>query len=136
MSVNMSHVALYRFAQLCLHSAASCLGLPDSSCMRVSVIPKNTSDKGNAYVVVRLLLVIVLLAQVILILIVVIVKVGTLEVIIRELLEGESLTGEPVDSTGNKLLLDVLTELIVELKTLLDVGLGILVIVIGGSLGR
>lgn len=97
---------------------------------------KNTSDKGNAYVVVRLLLVIVLLAQVILILVVVIVKVGTLEVIIRELLEGESLTGEPVDSTGNKLLLDVLTELIVELKTLLDVGLGILVIVIGGSLGR
>lgn len=133
----MSHVALYRFAQLCLHSAASCLGLPDSSCMRVSVIPtKNTSDKGNAYVVIRLLLVIVLLAQVILILVVVIVKVGTLEVIIRELLEGESFTGEPVDSTGNKLLLDVLAELIVELKALLDVGLGILVIVIGGSLGR
>lgn len=133
----MSHVALYRFAQLCLHSAASCLGLPDSSCMRVSVIPiKKTSDKGNAYVVVRLLLVIILLAQVILILVVVIVKVGTLEVIIRELLKGESFTGEPVDSTGNKLLLDVLTELIVELKALLDVGLGILVIVIGGSLGR
>lgn len=118
----MRHVALYRFAQLCLHSAASCLGLPDSSCIRVSVIQATkSSDKGNAYVVVRLLLVIVLLAQVILILVVVIIKVGTLEVIVRELLECESLTGEPVDSTGNKLLLDVLTELVVELKALLDV---------------
>jgi hypothetical protein len=105
--------------------------------MRVSVIQKTkSSDKGNAYVVVRLLLVIVLLAQVILILIIVVIKVGTLEVIVRELLEGESLTSEPVDSTGNKLLLNVLTELVVELKALLDVGLGILVIVIGGSLGR
>ncbi|CAF3457518.1 unnamed protein product [Fusarium graminearum] len=82
-----------------------------------------------------LLLVIVLLAQVILILIVVIVKVGTVELIVRDLLESESLASEPVDGTGNELLLDVLTELVVELETLLDVGLGVLVIVIGRSLG-
>jgi 16S rRNA G1207 methylase RsmC len=31
---------------------------------------------------------------------------------------------EPIDGTGNDLLLDVLSELIVELKALLDVGCG------------
>lgn len=78
-----------------------------------------------------------ILAQVIIVvLIIVVIKVGTLKVVIRELLKGKSLTGEPVDGAGNELLLDVLTELVIQLETLLDIGLSILLIVVAGSLRR
>ena len=43
----------------------------------------------------------------------------------------QSLAGEPVDRTGNELLLDILTELVVKLETLLDVG-GSIVVVLRG----
>jgi hypothetical protein len=41
----------------------------------------------------------------------------------------ESLTSEPVDGAGNELLLDVLTELVVELELLLDVLINLLVVI-------
>jgi hypothetical protein len=44
----------------------------------------------------------------------------------------KSLAGEPVDSAGDELLLDVLTELVVELEALLDVGGGIVVLLVLG----
>lgn len=83
-----------------------------------------------------LLIVVVVLAQVIIILIIIIVEVASVQIVIGELLKGKSLTSEPVDGTGDKLLLDILTELVVKLEALLDVGLGILIVVVAGSLGR
>jgi len=50
------------------------------------------------------------------------------------LLELKSLTGEPVDSTWNELLLDVLTELVVKLELGLNILINLL-IVIGWRLG-
>jgi hypothetical protein len=43
----------------------------------------------------------------------------------------QSLASEPIDRAGNELFLDVLTELVVELETLLDVG-GSIVLVLRG----
>jgi len=47
----------------------------------------------------------------------------------------QSLTGEPVDGTGNELLLDVLTELVVKLELGLDVVLDIFVLLGRGAGG-
>jgi hypothetical protein len=43
----------------------------------------------------------------------------------------QSLAGEPVDGTGDKLLLDVLSELVVKLEALLDVGRSIVLVLWG-----
>ena len=45
------------------------------------------------------------------------------------MLELESLASEPIDGAGNELLLDVLAELVVELKLLLDVLVNLLVVI-------
>jgi len=47
----------------------------------------------------------------------------------------QSLTSEPVDGTGNQLLLDVLTELVVELELGLNVVLNLLVVLGRGAGG-
>ena len=47
----------------------------------------------------------------------------------------QSLTSEPVDGTGNQLLLDVLTELVVELELGLNIVLNLLVILGRGAGG-
>jgi hypothetical protein len=47
----------------------------------------------------------------------------------------QSLTSEPVDGTGNELLLDVLTELVVELELGLNVVLDLLVVLGRGAGG-
>jgi len=47
----------------------------------------------------------------------------------------QSLTSEPVDGTGNELLLDVLTELVVELELGLNVVLNLLVVLGRGAGG-
>ena len=84
-------------------------------------------SKGGPYIIlVGLLIFVTVLAEVILI--VVILKVFLIEVLLVHLLKGEGLPGEPVNGAGNQLLLDVLTELVVELEALLDVGSGIIVL--------
>jgi hypothetical protein len=77
-------------------------------------------------ILVRLLILVTILAQIILI--VVILKVLLVEILLVHLLEGEGLTGKPVNGAGNELLLDVLTKLVVELEALLDVGGGVIVL--------
>jgi len=51
------------------------------------------------------------------------------------LLELERLSSEPIDSTGNELLLDVLAELVVELELGLDVLIEVLVLLLRGLAG-
>lgn len=75
---------------------------------------------------IRLLVLVAVLAQVVLI--VILVKVILIKVILIQLLKCESLSSKPVDSTRNQLLLDVLTELVIKLQTLLDVGSCVIVV--------
>lgn len=71
---------------------------------------------------------ILILVVVILILVVLILKLIRVDVL-TQLLELQSLTGEPVDGTGNQLLLDILTQLVVQLQALLNVASNGLVII-------
>lgn len=90
-------------------------------------------DKIDSYLfLLGLVLIIVVLAVIVLVILIIVVEIGI--VLLVQLLESEGLAGEPVDGAGNKLLLDVLTELVVELETLLNI-LGRLVVVVGGGLG-
>lgn len=72
-----------------------------------------------------LLILVTVVAEVIIILIFVLIELVLIEVL--KLLERQSLTGEPIDGAGNQLLLDVLTQLVVEFQTLLDVGCGVVI---------
>jgi hypothetical protein len=86
------------------------------------------------YLIVRLIIILipVVVAQVLILIFVV------LEVlhVTAHTLELTSLAGEPVDGTGNELLLDVLTELVVELQALLEIqGVLVLLIEVGRGLG-
>lgn len=87
-----------------------------------------------AYLIVRLLLLVAIIAKLILILVVLIFKFALVEVFDIFILK--SLAGEPVDSTGDELLFDVLTKLVVELEALLnvrgDTGSLVIVLVLGG----
>jgi len=90
---------------------------------------------GCAYIIVlRLILIIVILADIVIVFIILVIELA-LEIILVEFLKGKGLASEPVDGAGNELLLDILTELVVELQTLLDIGSSI-VILIGRGLGR
>lgn len=89
--------------------------------------------KGAYIILVGLLILVTVLAEVVLI--IVLVEVLIVEVLLVHLLKGQGLSGEPVDGAGNQLLLDVLTELVVELEALLDVGGGI-VVLLAGCVGR
>lgn len=80
------------------------------------------------YLIIRLVILIPI-AHVILILIILIFKLALIEVL--QVFVLESLTSEPVDSTGNELLLDVLTQLIVKLQALLNVRRSIVIILRG-----
>lgn len=84
------------------------------------------------YLIVRLLVLITVVAELVLVLIVLIFELALVEVL--EVLVLEGLASEPVDGAGDELLLDVLTELVVELEALLDVGSSI-VIVLGRAWG-
>jgi hypothetical protein len=68
-----------------------------------------------------------ILTQVIIFFIIVILEVALLQFIL-ELLELQGLTGEPINSAGNELLLDIFAKLIVQLKALLDIRCSIIVI--------
>ncbi len=54
----------------------------------------------------RLVLIIVVLAGIVIVLVVLVIKLG--QVVLIKLLKCEGLAGEPVDRTGNELLLDIL----------------------------
>lgn len=84
------------------------------------------------YLLIRLVVLVPVVTEVILLLIVLVLEFAL--VVVIELLELKSLAGEPVDSTGDELLLDILAELVVQLQTLLDVGRD-LVIIVGRGLG-
>jgi hypothetical protein len=76
--------------------------------------------RRQTYLVIGLILLITVIGQLILILVILVLELALVEVL--KVLVLESLAGEPVDGAGDKLLLDVLTELVVELKALLNVG--------------
>lgn len=97
-----------------------------------TLISSCTSFAGHVdiYLVVGVILIVLIVTQIILILVFLVIKLVTLEVTLVELFKAKSLAGEPVDSTRNELLLDVLTKLVVKLKALLNLraNLGLLVI--------
>jgi hypothetical protein len=101
---------------------------------------KSTGDRGVAHIIlVRVLLLVLVLAAVVVVVVVIVFIVlvleFALEVILVDLLENESLAGEPVDRTRDELLLDVLAKLVVQLETLLDI-LGSDLVLVGRGLGR
>lgn len=75
------------------------------------------------------LVVLVLVAQIIVVLQVVFVLELVVKVVLQALLKLQGLAREPVNRPWDELLLDVFAELVVELKTLLDVFFGLLVVV-------
>lgn len=91
------------------------------------------SSGRDAHSFVRLVILIPVFTQIVVLLVVLVLKIALLEVVI-ERLELESLAREPVDSTRNELLLDVLAELVVKFQALLHVGRRI-VVVLGWWLG-
>lgn len=86
---------------------------------------------GVTHIIVRLLIVVPVLAEIVLVVIFV-VEVA-LEFVLIKGFERKSLAGEPVDGARDDLLLDVLTQLVVKLKLILNVGGGV-VVFLGRSL--
>lgn len=82
--------------------------------------------QGPYVILVGLLVLVTVLAEVVLV--IVVLEVLLVEILLIHLLEGEGLPGEPVNGAGDQLLLDVLTELVVELEALLNVGGGIIIL--------
>ena len=86
-----------------------------------------------AYIIIRFILIVILIIFVFF-LIIFIFKIAFLHIIIQ-LLELKSLASKPINSTGNELLLNVLTQLVVEFKTFLNISGSIIIVFIGRSLG-
>lgn len=90
---------------------------------------------GSSYIIfLGLLVIVVILAEIIIILVIFVLKFA-FKIVLVNLLVCESLAGEPVDGTGDELLLDILAELVVQFEALLDVR-GSVVVVLSRSLGR
>jgi len=66
-------------------------------------------------ILITLLILILVITEIILILIIFVLKVSIVQVVAKESFVLQRLAGEPVDGTGNQLLLDVLAEGVVEL---------------------
>lgn len=81
-----------------------------------------------AYLLVRLLVIVLVTAEIFLILIVLVLKLVLIKVI-KALLELQGLASEPVNGTGNQLLLDVLAQLVVKLELGLNVLINLIVLV-------
>ena len=88
----------------------------------------------STYIIIGLIIIVVVLTQIIIFLVILVLEISFLHVI--HFLELKSLASEPIDRTGNELLLDVFTQLVIKLKTLLNVTRGIIVIIVGWCLGR
>ena len=81
-----------------------------------------------SYLIIVFLLLLVVVTVLIIVEVIFILEVILVEVV-HAVLELKSLASEPVDGAGDKLLLDVLTELVVELKLLLDVLVNFLIVI-------
>ena len=66
-----------------------------------------------------------------LVLIIFVIELGVLAIV--ELLKLEGFAGEPVNGSCNQLLLDVLAQLVVKLKSLLNVLISLVVVIWGGT---
>lgn len=66
----------------------------------------SSSRNGSHLFLLRLVLIIIVLAGIVIVLVVLVIELG--KVVLIKLLKGEGLAGEPVDRTGNELLLDIL----------------------------
>ena len=86
-----------------------------------------------SYLIVIFLLLVIVVTVHIVIEVILVLEVVLVEVV-HAVLELKSLAGEPVDGAGNELLLDVFSKLVVELKTLLNVG-GSIVLILGRAWG-
>jgi len=78
------------------------------------------------YLIFRLIIILTIVTEVITLLIIFILEISLVEVV--DALVLESFARKPVDGARDQLLLDVFAELVVELKTLLDVFSGLLVV--------
>ena len=76
-----------------------------------------------------IVLFILVLITLVLVLIILVFELVLIVIEIAHVLESESLASKPVDCARDELLLDVLTELVVELKLLLDLLVNVLVLV-------
>jgi hypothetical protein len=104
------------------------LGLEPSSCGNLSANWFIGAEIELSYLIVIFLLLVIVVAVLIIIEVILILEVILVEVV-HAVLELESLAGEPVDGAGNELLLDVLTELVVELELLLNVLVDLLIVI-------
>lgn len=117
-----------------MHSAASCLGFEPSSCDRVSLANGMGISEVFPYVVlVGLLVLVTIFTEIIVILVKVLLIL--IKIVLIHLLKGKGLSRKPVDGTRNEFLLDVLTQLVVELEALFNVT-GSVVVVLRRRLGR
>jgi hypothetical protein len=107
-----------RSALLALGSFLSGLSRTILSC-RISSKTSNYSFLG-AYLFISLFLVIVVLTQVIFVILIVI-EAARLKLVVVKLLESKSFTREPINRTGNKFLLDILSKLVIQLQAVLDI---------------
>lgn len=90
--------------------------------------------RGLAYIVlVGLLVLVTILAEIIVILVKVLLIL--IKIVLIHLLKSKGLSRKPVDGTRNELLLDVLTQLVVELEALFNVT-GSIVVILRRRLGR
>jgi hypothetical protein len=74
----------------------------------------------QTYLFIRIFIVLVSVVAEFLVFVILVLKLSLFKVV--QLLELEGFACEPVDSTGNQLLLNILSELVIQLKTLLNVG--------------
>lgn len=80
------------------------------------------------YIIVRLVFIVIFIILVFF-LIIFVLKISFFHIIIQ-LLELKSFTSEPVNSAGDKLLLDIFTQLVIEFKTFLNIRGSIIIILI------
>ena len=86
-------------------------------------------SSDTSYLILVLILVILIVVLVVIILVIFVLEVILVEVV-HALLELQSLASDPVNGTWDELFLDVLTELVVELKLGLNVVVNLLVVIL------
>jgi hypothetical protein len=98
-------------------------------------IPTKRCQSSRTDLIIILILVILVALVLIIIFVVLVLEVVLIEVV-HALLELQGLASKPVDRTGNKLLLDVLTKLVVKLKLGLDILVNLLIVILLWGCGR
>ena len=111
-----------------MHSAVSCLGFEPSSYFTLVIILCLVKSALRTHLVIILVFVVLITLVVLVILIIFVLKLVLVKVV-QTLLELQRLASEPVDRTWDKLLLDVLAELVVELKLRLDLLVNVLILI-------